>query len=361
MSGPAGHGAARAGAPDPGAAPVAPAPFALVPYDPSKRDAYLGLLREAWGDGSMTAAEFDWWFTGNPAGSVMSTAEIDGRVVGVAAHSLARMVLGGRETLGQFSVHATTHASARGLGIFRALELRHEELGAERGSQLVLAFASAPTSPLFTGPLGWSPIDARRVWLRPLRGALRRVAGRRVAAGPAITADGSGGPLAGRDGDAGGRVRRVERFGAEADAAYRALAPRLGNHVVRDAAYLNWRFLDSPRGYRAFAATGGDGFAVLGHKLHKGVSLAVVAECVAPRREAVALLRRCLAEARRLGAEAAAVVPPAGLSRGDLLRLGFVPSHVTLDFMGKALPGAADPLDTRADAWRVSLGDTDFF
>lgn len=343
--------------PPPAPGPAGRPQFALVPYDASKRTAYLDLLAEAWGPGSMTGAEFDWWFAGNPAGSLMSTAEIDGKVVGVAAHSLARMVLGGEERLGQFSVHATTLREARGLGIFKALELRHEEEGAAKGSQVVLAFASAPTSPLFTGPLGWTAIDPRRVWIRPLAGAARRVVRRGGGAGAAGSGGGLG-PAQGAEWRIGGvPVRRVERFDAATDAAYREAAPRLGNHVVRDATYLNWRFLDSPKGYRAFASP--NGFAVVGRKLHRGVALAVIAECVAPPREARALIRRCLAEAR--GAEAAALVPPAGLSRAALAAFGFAPSHISLDFMGKALPGAAAPLETRSEAWRVSLGDTDFF
>src|SRR5690349_5308489 len=69
--------------------------FELVPYEPGHRDDYLGLLREAWGPGSMTPEHFDWWFGRNPAGSLMSVAQRDGKVVGVAAHSLFRMVLGG--------------------------------------------------------------------------------------------------------------------------------------------------------------------------------------------------------------------------------------------------------------------------
>ena len=357
-----------AGAVGPALAAAAPADvpaFTLAPYAAARRDAYLALLREAWGPAAMSGAEFDWWFAGNPAGSLMSVAELDGRVVGVAAHSLARLVVAGEPALGQFSVHATTDRSARGLGIFQALELRHELQGAERGSRLVLAFASAPTAPLFTGPLGWTAIDRRRVWLRPLAGAAQRLAGRGGVTGRrglalrrATAGDAPGlAPARGSEWRiAGVEVRRVERFGAAADAAYRAAAPGLGNHVVRDAAYLNWRFLDSPRGYRAFASPGG--FAVVGHKLMRGVSLAVVTECVAPPREARALLRRCIAEAR--GAEAVAVVPPAGLSRAVLAALGFVPSHSALDFMGKALPGAP-PLDARPEGWRVSLGDTDFF
>lgn len=344
------------------AAPAAPGEtrFALRPWAPADRQPYLDLLRKAWGEGSMTGDHFDWWFLRNPAGSLMSVAEIDGRVVGVASHTLARLVLEGEPRLGQFSVHATTDESARGLGIFKALELRHEDEGAERGSQVVLAFASAPTSPLFTGPLGWTAIDQRRVWLRPRAALARRLVRRFVRRGPSPAAEASAGGDARDPGpwrSGGVEVRRIERFGAAEEAAYRAAAPGLGNHVVRDVAYLNWRYLDGPLPYRAFASP--NGFAVLGRKVHRGVALAYVAECIAPPREARALLRRCLAEAR--GAEAVALVPPAGLGRGALLALGFLPSHIALDFMGKALPGAARPLPVNPAAWRVSLGDTDFF
>lgn len=349
------------------AAPGAPgdARFVLRPWAAADRQPYLDLLREAWGEGSMTGGHFDWWFLRNPAGSLMSVAEIDGRVVGVASHTLARMVLDGEQRLGQFSVHATTAAGARGLGIFKALELRHEEEGAEQGSQVVLAFASAPTSPLFTGPLGWTAIDQRRVWLRPRGPLARRLAGRLAGRGGAAAAAKAPVPVAAQEPArdpgpwrvGGVELRRVERFGPAEEAAYRAAAPGLGNHIVRDAAYLNWRYIDGPLPYRAFASP--NGFAVLGRKLHRGVALAYVAECIAPPREARALLRRCLAEAR--GAEAVALVPPAGLGRASLLALGFVPSHIALDFMGKALPRAARPLPTDPSAWRVSLGDTDFF
>src|SRR5439155_13643902 len=76
--------------------------YELVLYEPSHRDDYLGLLREAWGPGSMSGEEFDWWFDGNPAGSLRSVAVSDGRVVGVAAHSLFRIVLAGEERVASF-------------------------------------------------------------------------------------------------------------------------------------------------------------------------------------------------------------------------------------------------------------------
>ena len=63
------------------------------PGAPGRRTSRL--LREAWGEGSMSGDEFDWWFDGNPAGSLRSVAVMDDRVVGVAAHSLYAMVLDG--------------------------------------------------------------------------------------------------------------------------------------------------------------------------------------------------------------------------------------------------------------------------
>jgi GNAT superfamily N-acetyltransferase len=304
--------------------------FELRPYDETKRPEYLRLLAEAWGPDALSPDEFDWWFARNPAGSLMSVAERDGRVVGVAGHTLARARVDGGEEVVSFSVHATTDPSARGLGIFQALERKHEEQATERGVTAVLAFASAPTEPLFLGPLGWSEIDRRRVWVRPLAGPV-----------PALPAD--------------GRVRRVERFGPEAERAYRRAAPRLRNHLVRDAAYLNWRYVESPRDYRAFESE--NGFAALGFKLHRGRRVAVVADLVAPPREARELLLRCAAEARG-EVRFLFAVPPAGLGRTAMAAVGFLPSHVTLHFVGKPLAGR---LDTDGSAWCVSLGDTDFF
>ena len=73
--------------------------YELVTYEPDDRAAYLALLNEAWGELALSGEEFDWWFRENPAGSLMSVARADGRVVGVAAHSLFHMALGGEDAL----------------------------------------------------------------------------------------------------------------------------------------------------------------------------------------------------------------------------------------------------------------------
>jgi GNAT superfamily N-acetyltransferase len=285
-------------------------PFELASYEPEHREDYLGLLREAWGERTMSPEEFDWWFDGNPAGSLRSVARIDGRVVGVAAHSLFRMMLDEEERTAAFSVHATTHASARGRGIFAELERKHEREARERGVAVVLAFASAPTAPIFLGPLGWTEVARYRAWARPLLAQ---------AAAPA----------------------RSEPFEETGDAA--GLWP---NHVVRDAAYLNWRFADSPRGYRIVP-----GHAVVGRTQYRGVETAVLADFVGGTRD---VLRRAVAAAsgRML------IALPAPEQRRLFASLGFVPAPYRLHFVGKPLAGM---LNTDPGAWRFTLGDTDFF
>jgi GNAT superfamily N-acetyltransferase len=287
--------------------------FKLVSYGQEHRPDYLRLLREAWGQGSMTEAEFDWWFDGNPAGSLRSVAVMDGRVVGVAGHSLYRMVLGGEERLATFSVHATTHESARGRGIFAALERKHEQEAGEMGAAVVLAFASEPTAPIFLGPLGWTEIAHLRVWARPL---------------PSIAMSAS---------------PTVDALGDRGDAA--ASWP---NHVIRDETFLQWRYLDSPKGYRAVVSAGG--YAVAGRKNRGGRTAATVVDLAGE-----GVLRAALSQA---GECRVALALPSRSQRKTFAALGFVPTTYTLHFIGKPLAGH---LDTDPAAWRFTLGDTDFF
>ena len=147
--------------------------YELVSYEPGDRAAYLALLDEAWGELALSGEEFDWWFRENPAGSLMSVARVDGRVVGVAAHSLFRMVLGGEEAPTSFSVHATTAAETRGQGIFEALERRHEEEARARGVAVVLAFAGLPGLRWTESLDRMGRARLRQSWLRPSGTAIK--------------------------------------------------------------------------------------------------------------------------------------------------------------------------------------------
>ena len=61
--------------------------------------------------------------------------------------------------------------------------------------------------------------------------------------------------------------------------------------------------------------------------------------------------------AARRGSRALFALPAAD-QRTTYLSLGFVPTHLSLHFMGKPLAGE---LNLDPASWRFTLGDTDFF
>jgi hypothetical protein len=128
------------------------------------------------------------------------------------------------------------------------------------------------------------------------------------------------------------RARRVERFGEP--------APRGGgDRVLRDAAWLNWRFAAGPRRY---ALLEGDGHAAVGERgrvsalaVHEGDVLADAA-AVADRR-------------------VLAAAPPPWERRRYALA-GYVPTPKTFALLGKSLDPRL-PLPARP---HFQLGDLDF-
>jgi len=126
------------------------------------------------------------------------------------------------------------------------------------------------------------------------------------------------------------------------------LAPRAldGRHIVRDNAYLGWRYVDSPRAYASF------GDVVVTHALWHGFSSAVVCETGTGRE-----LRRAV---RAVDADVAVALVNPGEER-TYLAAGFVPSPRTIRFIGKRLSDDAPALPHDRRAWRLSLGDLDFF
>lgn len=306
----------------------------LFDLESTRRDDMLDLMREVYGE-AMSAEEFDWFFDRNPIGDrILSATEDNGRLAGAVAMAPAQALVDGRAMRIAFAVHAVTHPETRGRGIFSRLEARNEELAAAGGAVLALGFTNPMAGPILVGSLGWRDLYRMRIWarlLRPLR-ALRRVGG-------------GGLPTP--------RAPSIDRFDETHARAWREVQPRWGNCVIRDEAYLNWRYLAAPRDYRAFASE--SGYAVVGHSVHKGVSAAVVCDLAGPYPEQRRLIRRCLQEARG-GADAAIAVPAPG-QRAAYLSLGFLPTTQTIRVIGKPLQAGAD----LPAQWYFSLGDTDFF
>jgi hypothetical protein len=277
-----------------------------VIVEPAGRDEFLALMKETYGS-AMSEAEFDWWFDRNPAGPRILNAarEDDGTPLGVLAMSFARLENG----LAAFAVHAVTTPAARGRGVFSTLELQNEEEAAAQGAQWALGFTNPMAGPILVGKLGWEDVASLRLWVRP-----KRLRPKREGALRART------ELAPRPRDAG------------------------GHHLVRDDAYLHWRYVDSPRPY----AQAGD--AVVTHALWHGFSSAIVCEH-----------GRGVGRATRLvDADIAVAMVNPGEER-SFLATGFVPTPRTIRFIGKRIRDDAPPLPRDRRAWWFTLGDMDFF
>jgi GNAT superfamily N-acetyltransferase len=267
------------------------------------RDEFLALMQETYG-AAMSPAEFDWWFDRNPAGPrILNEArDDDGTALGVLSMYPVRMDNG----LQSFAVHAVTTPAARGRGVFSTLELHNEQEAAAAGAHWALGFTNPMAGPILVGKLGWEDVTSLRIWVRPK--GLRKQ----------------------------GRVRETP------------LEPRpracAGRPIVRDEAYLRWRYADSPRLYAQ------SGEAVVTHATWHGLSSAIVCEHGRG-------LNRAL---RNVDAQIAVALVNPGEERRFLAH-GFVPTPRTIRFIGKRLTDDAPELPKRRDAWHFTLGDLDFF
>jgi GNAT superfamily N-acetyltransferase len=277
-----------------------------VIVEPSGRDEFLELMRETYGS-AMSPAEFDWWFDRNPAGPRILNVARDGggTALGVLAMSPARFENG----LAAFAVHAVTTPAARGRGVFSELELHNEQQAAAAGAHWALGFTNPMAGPILVGKLGWEDVTQLRIWVRPKRLRPKRR----------------------------GELRKP----TEISTRPRELP---GHHIVRDEAYLRWRYAVSPRPY----AQAGD--AVVTHAVWHGMSSAVVCEHGRWLNRAV----------RAVDADIAVAMVNPGEER-SFLAAGFVPTPRRIRFIGKRLREDAPPLPRDRRAWYLTLGDLDFF
>lgn len=285
----------------------------------AQRDDFLALMQETYGE-SMSPDEFDWWFDRNPACPRILTEarDEDGTGLGVLAMSCLRMSGG----LAAYAVHAVTTPAARGRGVFSTLELHNEQEAARAGARWALGFTNPMAGPILVGRLGWEDVTSLRIWVRPMR--LRRTGVGRLLAEPGVA------PF-------------EDRHAASFE----------GQHIVRDAAYLSWRYAESPRPYVRFESDGG--WAVVTHAVWKGFSSAVVCDAIGSGKPK--LLRRCV---RAVDADLAVALVNPG-EEPAYVAAGFLPTPRTIRFIGKCLTDDAPPLPKSRRAWHFSLGDLDFF
>jgi predicted N-acetyltransferase YhbS len=279
----------------------------ILEYDSSRRAELADLMERVWRK-KPDEEELEWFYGGNPVqpASVL-LAEEHGRLVGSVAISFARMTVAGEEVKAGMPVHLATDPDYRGRGIFSELQAENERRAWEAGAQLLFVVPTSASASVLRGRLGWTALPALRVWAR-LRLPLRRV-----------------------------RARRVARFDPQVTKCYKEGS---GDRVLRDVAWLNWRFASGPRRYGLLA---NGGYAVVGRRGRMGVLAAAEGD----------LLGDAAADAE--GPALLAAPPPWELSR--YARAGYLPTPRTFTLLGKSLDPAL-ALTTRP---HFELGDLDFF
>ena len=286
----------------------------IVEYGPDRRSDVADLMQRVWGR-RPAEAELEWSYERNPvrAASVL-IAEEDDQVVGTVAVRFLRMSIGGEEVEVGMPVGLATDPAYHGRGVFSRLELANEERVRELGIGLLLIVPNAASTPVLAGRLGWCELPSLRVWarVRVLRARPRR-------------------------------ARQADRLPPLVTPPHEQRAA--GDHVLRDSAWLNWRFADAPRPY--VLLDGRDGYAVAGSRGRLGVVAAV-----SPDRGRGDLLGEVTAAAPGRLLIAA---PPPGERRRYALA-GYVPTPRAFTVLGKSL----HPSQRLPARPHFELGDLDF-
>lgn len=276
----------------------------IVDYDATRRGDVAELMGRVWGERG-DEQELEWFYERNPIrpASVL-LAEEDDRVVATVAMSFVRMSIGGEELTVGMPVRLATDPAYQRRGIFQQLEAENEKRAQAAGIRLLLIVPNRASAPVLLKQLGWTALPSLRVWgrLRPFRLGNRRMG--------------------------------VDRFSVQ------AVRPATGDRVIRDAAWLNWRFADAPKPYTLLE---GDGYAVAGRRGKLGVVAAVQGPML-----------------RALGAaapEAALIAAPPHRELRRYLLAGYLPTLRTFTVLGKSL----DPSQAVPARPHFELGDLDFF
>jgi len=164
-------------------------------------------------------------------------------------------------------------------------------------------------------------------------------------------------------------IADLRRFDASVDQLWQQLRTRIPCTVVRDAAYLNWRYVERPgRPFTVLGATrdgGLDGYCVFRDDLIRsdGWQAGAVFDLLAmDQPTASALLRAALRRMRAAGcAYALALTHPQFQIAPVLSAAGFAPEPAqTVIFCGKVYKPDLDIETLRRPAdWLLSYGDTD--
>ena len=355
-------------------------PWTLRRATPSDREAALVLTRRAFGvvrpgDDRI----WDWLFLENPAAAGMyySVADAGNRLAAQYPAIPVRTQHEGKVVTGLLSLHTATDPDFERKGLFTALA-RHLYAETANEAPIVFGFPNTNVAGARYGKLSWVELRPYPLLVRPLgnlasalRGYRPRLAPLGAVADLMVPALSLATSLVERHASRGGKVVEFDSFGPWADTLWESLAPEMGTCVVRDAAYLNWRFVQSPFPYRRFAFERDGrvvGFIVMRVAPWRESKLAYVMELMVAkddRAAARALLAHLINAATDSGAAALyAIATKRHPHRPEMFRAGLLPlpSVAARHSFGVRVngPGVVPNRLLHIDDWYLSPGDLDY-
>jgi hypothetical protein len=329
------------------------------PYRDGDEDSVLDLFNLVFAEGhsARDRAHWEWEFLRNPAGNqVVLGIASDGRVVAQYACLPAVVHLRGERVMVGQGIDSVVHPDwRRGLkreGAFlKVARYYFEHYGIPEVNAFGYGLPNEKAYRIGVRMLGYVPIAA------PLPTLARNLFDRDELADAADL----GAPREAL------HVVPVDRFGADADGLWQRLAAEHPMAIVRDAKYLNWRFLDCPSvDYRAFAVVDGSRWRAtfVLRENWTGPPILAITELFLARDDAAALgtiLRHTVAYARAHGQQRVETwIPRSHPHFARALDLGFITEPSPFNLCIKIYRAGLSP-EFAAAHWWYTIGDSDVF
>ena len=204
-----------------------------------------------------------WMYEQNPSGRALEYVTLNkGLVSGHIAALPLRYQLGSRTALGSVAVNAITHPDYRGKGVFIILTDLLNKRSASVGIEFSFGFANLNSEKACLRHLSYRELGRFPLWILPFRlppimaareskrGIIWRAAARLAQPGARAWS-----AILRPHLHKGTTVERLTKIGPEFDALWESAKGAYGNIVVRDRAFLDWRFVRPPtRRYEILAA-----------------------------------------------------------------------------------------------------------
>lgn len=363
-------------------------------YRPEDRPRIAELFKGK--EGPWADAQFwDWKFLHNPAGtSVGSVVEADGRAVGQIGSFPVRFVVQGREALVAHDHDMIVAPEQRSLRTFFDLVQARPHINSAMAIDFLYGCAPQENAELLINLAGAESVTTIPLMRRRLdfKSALRQRLGKPLASPLAAIVNSlflrlsPPPPL-----PAGLQLRALERFDERFDTLWGKTRQDYRIMALRDARYLNWRFVEVPRlTHHILCIESADGDEVLGYAVllpgEEPRRLAQITELITPQGSdpsvAATLIAHALQWAREQGASSLQcwMLPHTHL-RQPLLDAGFFPDEdpdyqLVIRRTYLENPPAGDPPDPGhasgaerpsaellldPQSWFLSIGDADLF